>query len=767
MKQPTAKGEVMTAKAPQHQERFTSWATKMAAEATVIRLALLTVIVFITLRPLRPIPLYARDPLKQVSSAPLNHIFWASEPVHPNNAVLIAGSDLQAVTLIKVRRLGNTPLTANEKPTAAGMYHTVKPLQATVQSLKFILPATLKMGAFECVVKSPGWSQTIVLNTPHVWWMQGNHGTFSTPGGSLRAFGNSLSCGSPGEARLTSANGKQFMLRSPPGDGYALSFALPSKLPAGAYQVAVCNGLSSTWSYAGTWQIKRPKPWPGQVFNVMDFYGRNAKKEILRTLGNYNPPRDRTAAIEAALKRAARNGGGIVYFPPGKYIFAGELNVPPHTILKGAGMGVTVLWFDQYGYAINGRRRTDDQYPVPPCLMKGGAYRVEDMSLYVPRHFKNGIRSGEHFQMKHVRIRVDRYWIRRGKQNNEVLLSMGGCSRVTDCNIVAQGVAITYGGPDVLVARNTIMAGKSPIALANSNGAIIEDNKFIGVDPWAYINLNEQGRNIYYAHNRHVSEFPDEADFSFTFDGRGAAYLGKMAAIHGTTVTLAKAPKYPRWAGEQNPFWRRSVVAILAGTGAGQYRFVTANHGRQWQINRPFDIAPNDTSTISIVPFRGHVLIIGNQFADANWVNVGYGSSFDVICADNRLYRCGSFLNYGLRRNTGVQPSWYVQYLDNDVYDGLTTVWVHGDMQCPQIFGGTVTRYTVLRGIHIHADNCGSIEIGGNAQDVIVEGCTLDNPWSRIKIQGQARDVLLHNNIFAKGSAGYTGNRLSAALVLP
>ena len=365
----------MPVQIPQSQRRFTMWASKMMTKPSVKNLASLAPITLIVLSLVRAIPAYASGQLKQVRSSPTNHIFWFSEPVRPNDAVLLAGSDLQAVTTIEVRRLGNTSLTAAKNRTAPGSYRAVKPLQATVQSLKFILPATLKMGAYECVVKSPGWSQTIVLNTPHVWWMQGNHGTFSTPGGSLRVFGNSLSFGSPGEARLTSANGRQFMLRSPPGDGYALSFALPSKLPAGAYHVAVCNGLSSTWSDAGTWQIKASKPWPGQVFNVMDFYGRNAKKEILRTLGNYNPPRDRTAAIEAALKRAARNGGGIVYFPPGKYIFAGELNVPPHTILKGAGMGVTVLWFDQYGYAINGRRRTDDQYPVPPCLMKGGLSR--------------------------------------------------------------------------------------------------------------------------------------------------------------------------------------------------------------------------------------------------------------------------------------------------------------------------------------------------------------------------------------------------------
>ena len=237
--------------------------------------------------------------------------------------------------------------------------------------------------------------------------------------------------------------------------------------------------------------------------------------------------------------------------PEGKYAFNGELKMPPFTILKGAGMGVTVLRLGKGGFALDGgsneRRLEDDASNAPPHLVSGsGPYRMQDLSLYVPRHFKAGIVAGDAFQMQRVRVRVDRYWIRTGKRENEVLLNLGNNGRVTDCDLLAQGLAITYNGRGVWIARNKIMAGKALIALEHSDGAIVEDNEFISVDPTAYINLSGEGRNMYYARNRHGSQFVHQSDFSFTFDGQGGAYLGKVAAASGTAITLADEPTVSR-----------------------------------------------------------------------------------------------------------------------------------------------------------------------------------------------------------------------------
>ncbi len=701
-----------------------------------------------------------------VSSAHAQKVFWASSPALPGDTVMLAGDDLQSVTEISLARMSDTPGLDMENR------QSIKPLQVTPRSLKFVIPATYKMGVYAGRLVTGGkWSETVLVNAPEVWWLQGDGGNFASPGSTLRVFGNSLNFGGQSQIELKAANGSRTLLKAAHADAYSLSAMLPATLNAGSYGVFVSNGLGSTWDPAGALEVKNSDAWPPQIFNVMDFYGAEADKEIARTLSKFSPLVDRTEAINAALKKATDNGGGIVFLPEGKYAYQGELKMPPRTVLKGEGMGQTVLRFGKGGFALDGgsdaRRLDNEDEKAPPNLISGSAFGISDLSLYMPRVYQTGISTGDDFWMQRTRIRVDRYWIRDGQREHETTLRMGNNCRVTDCDILSQGVAIAFNpGNNELIARNTIYAGKSNIALERCDGAIIEDNQFISLDPTAYINLSGEGRNVYYARNKHSSFFVHQSDFSFTFDGQGSAYIGKVAAVDGTNVTLAADPKYPDWAKENHPLWRRCVVAIMQGKGTGQYRFVTANAGRNWQVDRPFDVAPDDTSTISIFPFRGRALVVGNRFEDANWVNMGYGSSLEVICANNQLYRCAALLNYGLREVAGVHASWFVQYLDNEVYEGNTLVEINSDGRHPELLDGTVTRFCINRRTHLHADNSGNINVGGAATDVIFEGCTLDNARSEIKVGKETFGVLLRNNKFS-GAPRYGGEGLPNTVVLP
>jgi hypothetical protein len=391
---------------------------------------------------------------------------------------------------------------------------------------------------------------------------------------------------------------------------------------------------------------------------------------------------------------------------------------------------------------------------------------MEDLSLYTPRKYDTVITAGSHFQMQRVRIRVDRYWIRGGEREEGTTVLMGDGGRVTYCDLLGKGVVFAFSsGRNILIAHNRVMAGKSPFALAGSDGVIVEDNQVVSLDPTAYINLSNEGRNLYYARNRHESFFVQQSDFSWTFDGYGVAYQGKVASTDGTNLTLAKDPTYPEWAVESHPIWRRAAVCIIEGKGTGQYRLVTANKGRNWQIDRTFDVAPDETSVITIVPFRGRVLLVGNRFEDASWVNLGYGTSIDVLFTNNSLYRAGALLNYGLRDPDGTLPSWFVQYLDNDIYEGNTVVQTTSDMRNANIFSGTATRAAIHRRQHLHRDNSGNFDVAGNATDVIMEHCTLENPRSRFTIGKDTKGVLLRNNVFPNGVTRYDGEGVGQAVI--
>ena len=74
-------------------------------------------------------------------------------------------------------------------------------------------------------------------------------------------------------------------------------------------------------------------------------------------------------------------------------------------------------------------------------------------------------------------------------------------------------------------------------------------------------------RNIYTAHNSYenMNGWDREA---FTSDAGGGAYFGPVAAVEGDWILLADDPKW------QHRHWTNTLVAVIAGRGRGQYRFV-------------------------------------------------------------------------------------------------------------------------------------------------------------------------------------------------
>lgn len=164
------------------------------------------------------------------SAAPAHdHVFWASEPVRPNETVLLAGDELDQVTQIRIRRLGGESTGASETIRTPQAWETVAPLQTTPTSLKFVVPAEWKNGVFACELKAQDWTQTLLLNDAEVWWMQGDGGEFATPGGTLRVFGRLAGMGTPAEASFMAPGGAPISLKTDAGDAYAQQIPVPDK----------------------------------------------------------------------------------------------------------------------------------------------------------------------------------------------------------------------------------------------------------------------------------------------------------------------------------------------------------------------------------------------------------------------------------------------------------------------------------------------------------------------------------------------------------
>ena len=684
-------------------------------------------------------------------------VFWASDPVGPNETVLLQGDGFGSVAVVEVTRLEDGKPTAAAAASDLNGWTRVPVLQASDCSLKFALPADWKMGVFACRVTSGGApSAAVLINAPDAWWVQGDRGASATPGGWLRVLGKSLSFGHHSIIRLQPEleQGTPRSMRPTAEDCCSLRLDLPADLQPSVYTIWVHNGFGGAAAErkAGILRVEAPAPWPANTFSVLEVYGKDAVQQMRKTLSKYSSVPDRTEGIQAALKKAKANGGGIVYFPAGRYGIKGDLDVPPRTVLEGEGMGLVVLWwgagrFNLDGGSDEGLESEKDRARVPATLIHGTEFALENMSLYLPLAYQTGISSAQRFQMRKVRVRVDHHWAMDGRKRPEgVVAYLGNNAEVTDCDILAKGAALIPRDYCV-IARNRIMAGKTNCPLGGAEQVIVEDNHLISLYPTAYQNIAGNGRNLYYARNRQESFHVHQADYSFTFDAGDAAYFGKIATIQGTQLTLASDPTYPNWAPEKSGLWRKAVVCIQSGHGAGQWRNVVANHGRQWQIDRAFDCPPDDASLVTIVPMNGRVLVVGNCFEDANWVNAAYGTAIDVVYAQNRLYRCAQLLNYGCAPDNAFQPSWYVQFLDNELYEGQTSVDTTGSIRDPRKFPCPITCCTVHRRHLLAEDNSGDINISGFTRDVIVEGCVLRRPGSAIHVQKEAKDVLVRNNV--------------------
>jgi hypothetical protein len=694
-------------------------------------------------------------------------VSWASDPVRPDETVLLRGTGFGAHPVVSFARLPDgDPLAAGQ---ARPAWTTVQPMPAGDDALSFIVPAATQAGIFLCrVADGDATSPPVVLNRPDVWWLQGDAGAQATPGGWLRLFGKCLAqeaAKDPGQVRvlLGGDRGRAITLPVVAADPWSLHCTVPESAAPGTYPVQVHQGQGGGdgWCQAGSVTIVAPSPWPTTVYNVLAAAGPDAERAMRKSLNKYSQPIDHSPGVAAALAQAKAAGGGIVYFPAGRYHLDGPLQLPPRTLLKGEGMGLVTLWwgggrFNLDGGGDQGLAR-EAEAKAPPSLISGPAFGLEALSIYLPLNHQTGI-EGDEVHLSHVRIRVDHLWaLDRNKRPEGLAVRLGHAFSVTDCDIVAQGVGIQPGEFGV-IARNRILAGKAPCPLGNCRGVIMEDNEIVSTFPTAYQNIPGVGQDLYIARNRLTAECTHQADFSFTFDAGPAAYRGLLAHVDGARLVLAGDPTFPAWANEKSALWRRkAVVCVVDGRGSSQWRHVREFSGREWTLDAPFAVAPDGASTVSIVPLCGRTLVIANRFEDANWVNAGYGSALDVIYSRNQLVRCAELLNYGIASPAALLPNFNVQCFDNELSEGLGSIHLNGSARPAEAFRGQITQNTVHRREHLTADNSGDIAVAGAIRGVIIEGCLAEHPFSGIRVDASARSVLVRRCRSANGALRIEG----------
>jgi len=567
---------------------------------------------------------------------------------------------------------------------------------------------------------------------------------------------------------------------------FDLKVLLPSTLLTGNYNVWLHNGAGGemTWQLCGKLNVCREDVWPSTVFNV-------------KTLG-----------LETALKQAKANMGGILYFPRGEYHLSDSIEIPDNTILRGERKDlVSLYWLDQK--------------KLQKSMIHGEKFAMEDMALYCQNNFSAFIRvdKGE-FRLARVRIRADHMFMlgrtineagfrgrklngdEKGDESTALYLNGLESFSITDCEILAGSTGLTlwnscYG----IIRNNHIQYGRRAFRCECSNQLIIEKNNLEGHDMAATGNdfatfFGNSEENVLFKENRFANAYGLDREL-LTFDATGGAYFGYITSVSGKKMVLAKDPLFRRYAANA-PNWVNTAVCILKGKGIGQYRRVVKHSGRDWEVDTPWSVDPDETSILSIVPFRGRTLIIDNIFEDGGNMQL-YGMSIENIVSGNKGVRMSGFLAWGLNaRLWGWQPSWYNQFLNTEIVEGnsyshtpaligiwgnvdtmdkiknnskvpekerivFEEIWNHFEIT-PKMADLSLARCNVVRNSTIRSN--GKIIVSGNTSDVIIEKNFISNSATGIQLDKKPDYIYLRLNRFEQVDQPVAGEGKEKALIL-
>ncbi|MBB4200543.1 hypothetical protein GGD83_004372 [Rhodoblastus sphagnicola] len=697
-------------------------------------------------------------------------IFRASDPVGPDETVVITGADLDDIGSILVQRL---PDGVNSGSVPSPVY--VEPIQPSSTSVKFIIPMSLGDGVYRFTVSTPHGTASGLLNAPAVFWIQGDGGSCAVPGGSLRIIGRNIARNS--NATLSFLKDNDIIaasIHALPNDSWDAAYVLPTSIEPGHYKLRLHNGQGGPFGNidAGSFEICKGQISIGTVLDVKS-YGARGDGET-----------DDTGAIALALEKAGEQGGEV-RLPRGRYILSAALRIPPRVILRGERRDlVSLMWKD-----------LDDP---PPALIEGdGNFGLEDFTLYASnhRHIISGgcasrVEDGGQVHLRRLTIRAsayrghlrpDRALLRQLAMDKatgsgaDSLRLCGNNIEVVDSDIYGSARVFEFIEPKyAFIARNRFYNGRGGwYAVTGANGVIFENNTVSGGDLTATgggifaDGKSPTSTNMLFYGNTFERMFGWDRE-AVTSDGPGGFYYGRAEAVDSRTISIEPTPTTDLTPGSIDfgalPNWAGAALFVLEGRGAGQYATVRSHEGSKVILDSALQVAPNQSSIVTIVPAQSHHIFIRNKFIDAGISAQLYGTAFESYFVENVSERSGGFVNWSLWYHH-VQPNWGVQYLRNRVLDGnvyrggSNSATAAGD----SIIGAFVSQSPfiqnpVMRGVIFranHLEGNAHIEINSHSndfttiKDVVVESNRIENADVGVVIHGSIDGLYSRRNSFS------------------
>jgi hypothetical protein len=585
-----------------------------------------------------------------------NTIFWTSRENGPGQSILMTGA---FTNVTKTVRLALIPAgTIDWETLVRGSSTVISTTQQGTTGLSFIVPANFLAGVYGFEIQDPSASPIFGLaSAPSLNWAIGvpsvteaaqalQHQVYDCGvelGGTLRIFGRNFT------------DSDQVILQLPTGTAYSFK---PSTLDTNSMTVTVPNTLApgnyNMWVGSSPWDATSSAAAQIAVNAPLGLSARNIACSTLAGDGVSDDTKHLQSCLDWYAPIAGSKEVAYIAIPAGTFVLTDQVTTHPYEVLVGSSSASTKFI---------GRPRN-----LPPVAwFKVSPYSgMADLSLIAPANpnllLTPGIQTGNPLTSGHLFFNgVSFSSTSDASQGAESMFALAGPDiQVYNSFFLSnsnQVFDVNYGDGGIVSGNEIVVNDYTGLGISDSQNVIFEKNRTHSQNTPGQGNGGHSGgtglsisrgnsqwgqsalsRNIYVGYNT-FDDMGSNDQQVITNDGDGGSYFGPVASSTPTAVTLAHDPAW-NWMGTTNP--QAAMMAILSGTGVGQYSLIQSYSGRTINLLNPWKVPPDISSVIVISQYELNMTIAHNTITNTLGTAIVLGDALEGVIEDNTMTNSGA-----------------------------------------------------------------------------------------------------------------------------